>query len=166
MAISEKYTFVLYVRKFCILYYRLSLTELINILDESVMECGNTLSTLPKDSEDTDVDSDKSVHDHDGDICHSGSTVVKTECEYVPARTCNPETSRDEQYDLDDRIPLATLFPNAMSRLSSDNFLHHQKKKRKTESKKNRDIKELSISTAALIKDDPTDAIAYGFLAR
>lgn len=103
-------------------------------MEESETEGGNIYVTPPKDGEDTDVDSDQSDDDHDGDISHLGPAMLRVESEFVPDSFHNCEGTSDEVYDSDDDKPLATLYPNAAKCLQPDYERPSCSKKRKTSS--------------------------------
>lgn len=127
--------------KYCI-FYRLTLHQLIDCLEENDVESGNIYVIPPTDGADTDVDSDLSDDDHVGNISHLGPAMLQAESEFVPMthrdidvhhNNITPSTSHiDEWMDEDNEdTPLATLFPNAAYNLGVNLHRPPPLKKRK-----------------------------------
>lgn len=110
--------------------FRLTLSELIDSLEEDDIQSGNIYITPPKDGVDTDIDSDLSDDEHDGNICHLGPAMLRVESEFVPIQ--HEDTGIPVQgYDSDDDIPLATLFPNAAANFLPESSRPSSSKRRK-----------------------------------
>lgn len=129
-------------------------------MEESDVESGNIYIIPPTDGADTDIDSDLSDDDHEGNISHLGPAMLRAESEFVPMahlntdiydddiqfRTpatngvtdgvANPSTSHSEDMDDDDDIPLAQLFPNAAYNLQTKTNKTPVPKKRKWSNQK------------------------------
>lgn len=106
-------------------------------MEESDVESGNIYIIPPTDGADTDVDSDLSDDDHEGNISHLGPAMLRSESEYIPFNhqdldddlPTNPQSPELDEDD--DDVPLAKLFPNAALTLLDNSKKPPPAKKRK-----------------------------------
>lgn len=83
-------------------FFRLSLAQLVDLIEEDDIVNSNVYILPPENGNETEADSDESDDEHVGDINHLPRGILNQLCEFVPV-------VEDEEYEPEDLIPLSEL---------------------------------------------------------